>query len=154
MGLAFEKFTSVSAAVTTFKPKKIEVFGNVYSINLFTLRCRLPSHVCDGLGCITDLSILGASTFELFSYVIKSFVKMTSGWKSTTLEKTIQTINASKQSPISVVPAVRTRRARLAREEVNSTPAHCHETTCAVLPHFADNKKSFSVNVLLRFLKK
>ena len=152
-GFSKEDIRKLSDEVLSFKKKATDVLGNLDDINLFTLKFHLLDHLCNDLARFGDLSLLDASPFEHFNYVIKSFIRMTSMRKSTTIEEAIRIMNTSRPSEIQRTIVERGRRPQLARDGVEMTLSQCLDSSADFLTHLSDNESASFQTTLLSFLR-
>lgn len=63
--------------------------------DLFMLKFYMLDHIMEQMSWIGSLSLLDASPFEHFDYVIKNCRKMTSMRRGSTLEENVKTMESS-----------------------------------------------------------
>lgn len=101
----------------TFSLASNETFGALDEMILFTLKFHTLQHIAENSKTFGDVVYLVASPSEHFNYVMRSYLKMISLRKDSTLEEAVQVTNASQNFyQWDTSQSIRERTARMKRE--------------------------------------
>lgn len=90
--------SSLQETIDIFKQKANEIVGILKTIKIFTQKFCILDHVVEDVSLYKEITLLDALDFEQFSFVVKTYIRITSMEKGRTFEENVRFINFLQRS--------------------------------------------------------
>lgn len=134
--------SKLSENIRQLKILSKELFGDLEDTNLFTLKFHMLDHIVEDVARFENLNILDAFPYEHFNFILKTFSRMTSMRRGSTLDEAVELINSSvTNDDFSRLLEGEIRAAKLVRDGITTTLADIETSTYSSLAHLDKNAR-------------